>query len=388
MATIAGPLQGGRAIEEIEAGIARGEHLGAQVYVSLRGASVDLALGERRPGEPMTEDTLLVWLSSTKPIGAVAIGQLWEAGKLDLDDPIAQHVPPFGARGKDGITIRHALTHTGGFRMLNVGWPKASWDEIIDTICRARPEPRWPPGEKAGYHMTSSWFMLGEIVRRLDGRPFSEYVREEIFAPVGMIDSWVGMPEDRMEDYGDRIGTMFATETQPPTSRAWNQPRYIVGCSPGGNGHGPARDLGRFYEMLLAGGIWGGQRILRAQTVAALTAAHRWDMLDRTFKHDLVWGLGFILKSPGDERPDANGAESEDAPGDDRPVPYGYGRWASRRVFGHSGAQSSTAFADAKHGLVVAMITNGQPGEARHAARQRRIVEAIYRDLDLAEETG
>lgn len=353
-----------------------GLHLGAQAYVAARGrGSAELAIGERRPGEPMAPDTLQVWLSSTKPIGAVAIARLWEAGALDLDDPIARHVPPFAAGGKDGITIRHALTHTGGFRLLNVGWPQASWDEIIDTICRAKPEPRWTPGNRAGYHLTSSWFMLGEIVRRVDGRPFADYVREEIFEPIGMNDSWVGMPETRFEAYGPRIGTMFATEKKPPRARAWNRPAHVVGCSPGSNGHGPTRDLGRFYEMLLAGGSWGGRRILTPQTVASLTAAHRWNMIDQTFHHPLVWGLGFILKSPGDEADDGDSGQ---------PVPYGYGRWASNRVFGHSGAQSSAAFADPEHGLVVAFVTNGQPGEKQHAERQRSIIESIYEDLGLA----
>lgn len=383
MVTIASAATGlamARTRTVIEDGIDARLHLGAQLYVSLRGrGSADLAIGERRAGQAMTEDTLLIWLSSTKPVAAVAIGQLWQAGKLDLDDPIARHVPPFAASGKERITIRHALTHTGGFRMLSVGWPHAPWDEIIDTICRGKPEPRWIAGEKAGYHMTSSWFMLGEIVRRIDGRAFADYVREEIFVPIGMTDSWVGMPEARYEAYGERIGLMYATEKQPMTARAWNRPAHVVGCSPGGNGHGPAKDLGRFYEMLLAGGVWGGRRILTPQTVAALTAAHRWGMMDQTFKHELVWGLGFILKSPGDD---------PDIRDDGRPVPYGYGRWASRRVFGHSGAQSSVAFADPEHGLVAALLVNGQPGETRHAERQRRLVEAIYQDLGLAREAA
>jgi len=367
---------------ELRRGMAQGLHPGAQLYVSLRGrGTAELAVGERAPGQPMTTDTLLIWLSSTKPIAAVAIAQLWEDGHLDLDDPVARHVPAFAARGKEAITIRHVLTHTGGFRLLNTGWPRASWDEIIDTICRARIEPRWTPGHHAGYHLASSWFMLGEIVRRASATRFEHYVRERIFEPLGMKDCWVGMPQHRFETYGDRIGVFYATDRAPARPRAWRTPEHVVACSPGSNGHGPARELGRFYEMLLAGGTWGGHRILRAQTVTALTAAHRWGMFDRTFRQPLVWGLGFILKSPGDQVDDVGDGVSEPAA---TPVPYGYGRWASSRVFGHSGAQSSTAFADPEHGLAMALITNGQPGEQRHGARQRRLVEAVYRDLGLA----
>lgn len=369
---------------EIERGVIEGLHLGGVVYVSLRGrGSTTLAIGERAPGKPMREDTLLIWLSSTKPVAAVAIAQLWERGLLALDDPVADHVPEFAARGKDRITLRHVLTHTGGFRLLNIGWPEASWDEIVATICRARPEPRWTPGSKAGYHLASSWFMLGEVVRRIDGRPFPEYVREAIFEPLGMTDSWVGMPEVQFRAYGDRIAVMYSTESEQPMARNWNRPVHVVGCSPGGNGHGPIPELGRFYEMLLAGGVGpNGARILTPQTVEALTSPHRFDMMDLTFKHPLVWGLGLILKSAADgHEPRAEGAGAL--------VPYGYGRWASRRTFGHSGFQSSTAFADPEVGLVVAAALNGQPGEPRHTARLRKITEAIYSDLglDAAEES-
>ena len=74
----------------IEAGIAQGLHSGAQLYASRAGQPlVDLALGTARPGAPMQRDTLTLWMSSCKPITAVAIAQLWEAGELDLDAPVA-----------------------------------------------------------------------------------------------------------------------------------------------------------------------------------------------------------------------------------------------------------------------------------------------------------
>lgn len=375
-----------RARATLERGIAQGLHLGAQLYVSrcdARGrptASHELVLGERVPGEPMTADTLMVWLSSTKPVAAVALGQLWERGLFDLDDSIARHIPEFGDSGKDRITVRQALTHTGGFRMFNFGWPDEPWDVIIANICRARPEPRWTPGDQAGYHMASSWFILGELVRRLDGRHFSDYVRQQIFAPLGMDDSWVGMPAERFHAYGSRIGRMYGTERSSaaehapgedvkPLLRPWFREPYVVGCSPGGNGMGPLRELGRFYEMLLGRGRSGDAEILRPQTVEALTAIHRVGLVDRTFKQKLDWGLGFIVNSRH------YGADL---------VPYGYGRHASRRTFGHSGFQSSTGFADPVHGLVVALAVNGNCGEPRHTERFRDATEAIYEDLGLA----
>lgn len=357
----------------IEEGIRQGLHLGAQLYVSLRGETVaDGAVGEDRPGHPLTSRHLMLWLSSSKPVTAVALAQLWERGKLEWDDPVVRFLPEFGANGKDRITLRHLLTHTGGIRMLDVGWPGSSWDQIIARLSAMRPEPRWVPGEKAGYHTASSWFILGEVVRRADGRPYEHYVREEIFEPLGMLDSWVGMPVERYRSYRDagRIGAMFDTESPERPSQDWDTEERCTRSHPGGNGYGPMRELGRFYEMLLArGAVPGdpaGRRILTPQSVEALTARHRAGMLDYTFRHVLDWGLGVIVNSA------QYGAET---------VPYGYGHHASRRTFGHSGYRSSTGFADPERGLAVALAFNGTPANEQHERRIRDVLDAIYQDL-------
>jgi CubicO group peptidase (beta-lactamase class C family) len=358
--------------QALEEGIHEGLHLGAQIYVSRRGEAVgDGAVGEDRPGVPLTGEHLMLWLSSTKPVGAVAIGQLWERGRLELEDAVAQHIPEFAANGKEGITIRHLLTHTAGIRMLDVGWPQEPWERIIARICAMKPEPRWVPGEKAGYHTASSWFIVGEIVRRVDGRSFDRYAREEIFGPLGMRDCWVGMPMDRYLAYREegRIGAMWDTEKPGPPPHDWDTPERCTSINPGGNGYGPMRELGRFYEMLLGRGSFAGRRLLLPQTVEAFTTRQREGMVDATFKHVLDWGLGFIVDSK------RYGADT---------VPYGYGHSASDRTFGHSGYRSSTAFADPEHGLAVALAFNGTPANGRHERRIRAALDAVYRDLGLA----
>lgn len=359
-----------RTRERFAAGRARGLHSGGLVYVSRGGQPLlDEAWGEIRPGEPMPADALALWLSSTKPAAAIAIAQLWERGALGLDDLVARHLPEFAGGGKDRITIRHLLTHTAGIRMLDVGWPRLDWPEVIARICASKIEPRWVPGEKAGYHMQSSWFLLGEIVRRLDGRPFERYAREEVFEPLGMDDSWIGMPVERYRSYGARLAPMYDTEQAPARDLGWLGERGLTTCAPGSNGCGPIRELGRLYEALLAGGERGGGRIVRPQTVEALVARQRTGLFDQTFRKPMDWGLGFIPNPAIYGDPD---------------IPYAYGRHAGRRTLGHSGRRSSTAFADPDHGLVVALWVNGVPGDADHAARFRGMLEGIYEDLELA----
>ena len=215
------PLQSGSMIDgilerlprtraAIEEGIRERLHLGAQIYVSLHGEPVaDAALGENRPGEPLTRGHLMLWLSSTKPVPAVAVAQLWERGLLELDDPVALHVPEFAANGKEGITLRHLLTHTAGIRMLDTGWPRGllGRDHRPDlrhearAALGARREGRLPPGVELVHPRRGRSSRVG-------GRPFDRYVREEIFEPLGMADSWIGMPPERYLAYQEagRIG--------------------------------------------------------------------------------------------------------------------------------------------------------------------------------------
>ncbi len=351
----------------IEQGMAQGLHIGAQLYVSLDGQAVaDEAWGEARPGVPMRSDTLMPWLSAGKPVTAIALGQLWERRKLDVDDPVARFIPEFAANGKEAITLRHLLTHTGGIRGTQSGWPEGSWEQIIGSIARMRVEPGWAVGQKAGYHAATSWFILGEVVQRVEGEPFAKYVQERVFEMSGMEDCHATMDRATAAAYGERLGEMWNTKTEGAAEPAkFETPERRAMLSPGAGLRGPIRELGRLYEALLT----KNAALLQSATIAALTARHRTGLLDHTFKTVVDWGLGFILNSwfYGNEN-----------------LPYSYGPHASRRTFGHSGAQSSAGFADPDRGLVVAFVLNGMCGEVLHARRQRDLCAALYEDLGLA----
>ncbi|MBW3614797.1 MAG: beta-lactamase family protein [Actinobacteria bacterium] len=360
-----------RTSQVIADGMARGLHLGAQVYVSLRGQPLgDGAMGKATAGLTMTTEQLITWWSMTKAAVAVAVAQLWERDQVRLDDPIALHVPEFGAHGKEAITIRHCLTHTGGFRTADrvrssTHDPEEWWAEVVAGICHARPEPAWPPGHKAGYHVSAGTMMLAEVVRRVDGRPFDRYVRDELFLPLGMTDCWVGMPVDQVGRYGERLGTMHHTAGGTAVALDHLDSQWwLTRCMPGGNGRGPMRQLARLYEALLGGGAISSPhavRVLEVQTVEAITARHRVGMVDKTFRIVCDWGLGFAIDN------------------------VAMGRHCSRRAYGHGGAQSSIAYADPEYGLAVAIQTNGMPSPDQHYRRFAAISSAVYEDAGLAD---
>lgn len=353
----------------IDQGIERGLHTGCQIYVSRHGkVLMDAALGSSRPGSLMTPETINLWLSSGKPLTAVAVLQAWERSDLRLDDRVTRFVPEFAQGGKDPVTIRHLLTHTGGFRSVETGWPDVPWQESIQRICAAPLEADWVIGRTAGYHTASSWFILGEILQRIERRPYSEIMRDRLLRPLQMNDTWAGMPEDQHRQYGSRIGGIYAREQAELRLLDWDTPARVAAPSPGGNTWGPIRELGHFYEMLLREGQGPDGKVLSAQTVDAMTSRHRVGEYDSTLGHIIDFGLGVIIDS------NRYGAAT---------VPYGYGQYCSPRAFGHGGAQCSQGWCDPETGLVVAYFFNGRAGEGQHNRRTRQLNDAIAMDLGI-----
>jgi CubicO group peptidase (beta-lactamase class C family) len=169
--------------------------------------------------------------------------------------------------------------------------------------------------------------------------------------------------------YGERLGPLYKTSN----GRINPNPESITAeaCArvrPGGGVRGPAREIARFYQMLLNHGSLDGVRILLPQTVDTLSARHRAATMDLTFKRIIDWGLGVLVNSS---------QYGEDI------MPYGFGKHASRRTYGHSGAESSSAFVDPDHRLAGAIFFNGTPGDAPHQQRIHDVLTALYEDLGL-----
>jgi CubicO group peptidase (beta-lactamase class C family) len=348
-----------------------GNHIGMQLYVSQHGDVVfddAVGLASVDPENPLTRDDWVIWKSATKPPVTVCAAQLWEQGKLDLDAPVAETIPEFGAHGKESITARHILTHTCGFSRVHLEDVKLDWDAAIRRVCESPVEDGFVVGETAAYHPQSSWFILAELIHRIDGRPFPDYVLEEVFIPTGMDHCSVGMSPERFDANQESIALQFITAKDQLKVSVDHEKKRVCACMPYSNGRGPMHQLGRLYEMLLNGGELDGTRVLKPETVDYFTSPHRPDTMDKTFQYPMVWGLGFIIDSKH------HGNVS---------WPYGYGRHSSSRAYGHGGRQSVISFADPEYQLVVQAYFNGMPGEGRHHRRARDVATAIYEDLGL-----
>ena len=348
----------------LEAGRETGWHLGAQCYVSLRGeVLLDVAIGESTPGRALRADDVMLWYSAGKPFTAVAILRLWEQGRLGLDDRVADYIDGWG-NGKETATIRHLLTHTGGFPMFGTD-PfdrDVTFEEAVATVAAA--PASWLPGTAAGYHASSAWRVLGAIVQRIDGRPIEQYVHEEMVIPLGLADTSLGIPLAEQARLGERIVPVHWTGHTLPKfeadgtmqmvpyriDRVHNEPWHIAKVEPGGGMRGPARSLGRFYESLLG----EGPALLDPRTVETMTAVHRFGLKDVVLGLDRPWGLGVQVEFTGG---------------------------TTRRVFGHGGMASSRGLADRELGLAIAVVTNGLADFLAAERRVAEVTDAVYAAL-------
>jgi CubicO group peptidase (beta-lactamase class C family) len=253
----------------IEQGIADHRMPGAVVWIEHDGAVYEKAFGERalEPAvEPMTKDTIFDAASLTKVIAtAPAVMLLMERGALDVDAPVQKYIEEFRRDGKDGITLRHLLTHTSGLRP---GLDSKKIEGQRSAIAYACQEKVTNAPGSLFIYSDINFILLGEVVQRVSGRPLEEFVTAEIYRPLKMKDTrylpWrVDHPRVAPTQ---RDGTnMLRGVVHDPTAR------NMGGVAGHAGVFTTAADLARFARMMLNGGELDGVRVLRPETVSAMT---------------------------------------------------------------------------------------------------------------------
>lgn len=345
-----------------QAEIERGIETGVQLSVSCRGQVVDLAVGDNGDGHPMALDTFVPWTCSSKPLGALAFAQAWEAGTVDLDTPVSKVLPEFTGGGKERVRVRDLLTHavgvadpvmaidTGGTDLGDFAW--SDIDALIwAVICDAPAGPL--PGSTMVYNPVTTWFLLDRVLNTLNGGQSGDSYRG-LLQRLGLT-ATLGLDPDRPEHLRAKV-------TAPPGEEEGL--RYMELASalplPGVGVWGHMRDLRVVGEVLLSKGLHQGVPLLRPSTVEALTATHWPGSPDRSIcDTDFPYGLGIMTQ------------------------PAIFGRRTSARTFGHAGGNTSVLLVDPLFDLVVAVYWNGRLDDVKTFARRYALVRALYDDLGL-----
>jgi uncharacterized protein YbbC (DUF1343 family)/CubicO group peptidase (beta-lactamase class C family) len=270
------------AIEPLVAEAIAGKKLPGAVVLVGRGEKTlyQKAIGNRAlvPSvEPMTLDTIFDLASLTKVVATTtSVMILLEEGRIRLSDRVSSFVPGFERYGKADITVRHLMTHTSGLRPdVDLGDAWKGYETAINLAIEEVPTSL--PGEKFVYS-DINYFLLGDIVRRVSGRPLDQFARERIFEPLGMKDtSFLPggslrpriAPTESCTPFGwpcEGSGvSMLRGVVHDPTARRMGGVAGHAGL------FSTAADLAIFCRMLLNGGEYRGARILAPLTVAKMT---------------------------------------------------------------------------------------------------------------------
>jgi len=358
----------------------RGE-IGAAVCVYKDGRKVaDLWGGAVDPkaGLEWGKDTIVNMMSVTKSMAALCLWRLIDRGVVDLDSPVAAYWPEFAQAGKEKITIRHILGGQGGLMYPDHAPVGSAFDWEVMTDAIARQEPEWPAGSKGAYHSVTQGFLLGEVVRRADGRMVNLFLKEEIMDPLGA-DFTIGLSDEQITRVAPIIPNAESVTAQqmldPSTKlgRAWrvmpafaervNSEAYRKAVFPSGNGHGNARAIARVYGALANGGKLDGIHVLSADLIDELRKP-AWegtcDLTERQFRY----GLGFFLSAYPDRK-------------------YGLHFSPNKRAFGHPGVGGALGLCDPEANFSFSYSPNHMCSGAGVGDRCEALVDATLECIGL-----
>lgn len=351
----------------------RGE-VGAAVCVVRDGEVVVDLVGGWADGartRPWTPDTIAGFYSAGKGLLALLLLRLVDAGRVGLDDPISSVWPEFAAAGKDGATIRHALTHRAGVPVIR---ERLTNEDLYDwsrmTAALAATEPWWPPGERVVYHTNTYGHLVGELVRRVGGSMPGDALRE-LAEPLGA-DVWFGVPLDQQGrcaevlwapthvlpelDFdtlsGDALLSGLAYANPPGYSSlgVQNTPRWRSIPLGSTAGHGSATGLARVYAALAV-----PDRLLSAELLREATTTQV-SMPCPILGDELTCGLGF---TPTTAR---------------RPL------GPNPRSFGHFGSGGALGFADPDEVIGFGYVMNDVVPRWQ-STRNRALIDAVYASI-------
>ncbi|WP_328443856.1 serine hydrolase domain-containing protein [Amycolatopsis sp. NBC_00438] len=297
----------------LEKNVDSGEELGASLVVDLDGeVVVDLWGGFRDQAQTRTwdEHTITNVWSTTKTVTSLAALMLVDRGDLDVHAPVARYWPEFAANGKEDVEVRHLLSHTSGVSGLDrPAVVEDLYDLETSTARMAAQAPWWAPGTASGYHAANFGHLVGEVVRRVSGKPLKAFVAEEIAGPLGA-DFQIGAAE---ADWGriadvvppppaqfdlDALGpdnVLVKTLTGPVIdANVANTPAWRHAELGAVNGHGNARSVARMLSALARGGTVDGVRLLGPDTIDVIFEEQA-NGVDLGLGVPLRWGIGYGL---------------------------------------------------------------------------------------------
>jgi CubicO group peptidase (beta-lactamase class C family) len=363
------------------------DELGAAVCVVVDGETVvDLwgGIADPETGRSWERDTRVVVYSCTKGATALCAHVLADRGRLDLDAMVADYWPEFATDGKDAVVVSMLLDHSVGLPAITDTLQPGDmydWDTMCDRLAAQR--PWWTPGTRNGYHLITFGWLVGELVRRADGRQLGAFFRDEIGAPLGL-EFDIGLPEELeplvapivtwepTPDYDSAFTRALISDPAGIQARGlgnvmeaevdYNSRAYHAAQIGGAGGIATARGLAGMYRPLARS---DADELVAADTVTRMAETRVATSEDATLLMPTRFSLGFMKSM--DNRRRTSGA--------------GTSVLLSSAAFGHVGAGGSIGFADPAAGMSFGYVMNRQGEGILLNDRGQTLVDAAYRAL-------
>jgi CubicO group peptidase (beta-lactamase class C family) len=300
----------------------------------LRAATLHVRQGSftfrRSFGEAKTPDAIFLIASISKPMTAAGVMLLADRGQLALGDPVHRFIPEFTEGDRKLITIQHLLTHTSGLpdQLPENNELRQRHAPLKEFVEHAVHTPLlFKPGTRYRYQ-SMGILLAAEVCERITKQPFPQFLDQEVFQPLGMTRTALGLGKFKISDTVLSQVEYSAPESGGADAAAaadwnWNS-RYWRGLgSPWGGVHSTAPDIAKFLESFLA----PDGKVLKKETTAAMLANHNQGL-------NQPCGLGFAIK------------------------PGSFGHKCSSRAFGHGGSTGTLAWADPATGVTCVILTS------------------------------
>lgn len=286
-------------------------------------------ISERAFGRAADADAIFLLASITKTMTAAGVMLLADRGELRLTDPVMRFIPEFAEGERRLVTMEQLLAHTSGLpdqlpENATLRQRHAPLSAFVEGAIRT--PLLFKPGTQ--YHYQSMGILLAaEVARRITQTPFADFVEKELFAPLGMKRTAMGLGQFKIEDTMRNQTEHAAPESGrgDPSARDWdwNSAYWRALGAPWGGAHGTAGDVSRFLGSFLH----PDGKVLREETARSMVQLHTPGLAARR-------GLGFALG------------------------PEGFGKGCSDRAFGHSGSTGTLAWADPATDLTCVILTS------------------------------
>ncbi|MFC1509283.1 serine hydrolase domain-containing protein [Candidatus Omnitrophota bacterium] len=300
------------------------------------------------------KDAMFRMASNTKPVVATGIGILAEDKKLGFEDNVRNHIQSFDNYRSGFITLHHLLTHTSGFRIGPIFYtpliekstehPEAPSLQL--EVGRFGETGADKPAGTTYSYSNAGFNTLGALIEIVSKKPLEVFLRERIYEPLGMVDSYHHEVADKLDGKLDRMSVVYYKEEGKWTVgwKPGDPPQYPFVRASGGM-ISTAMDYAVFCQMFLNGGIYNGKRILSEKTVELMITPHTASLYT---SEELTRMNNF----------------------------YGYGWSVSRDgIFSHGGSDGTAAWVDPRHELIVLVFTQS-PGNRNLSRHFFQLVQA------------